>query len=180
MYSHLPPPFGSQVVVDECSFVILCCVVIAYIAFPPIYQFFLDVKITRLTATEPWGRTGLVGVKGMEELGTGPVDCGLGITASRRGTLTLSQGWVSLRRSSFSPCLLCMAGSRDLTRPLRIGMDSILTSFRQECSETSVGSKVRASVRQRPNRSGKTQLRIIMLQCILHSHLTDPRLTPRF
>jgi hypothetical protein len=44
-----------------------------HIGFPPIHQFFLDVKVTRLTATDPGGGTGLMGVKGMEELGAGPV-----------------------------------------------------------------------------------------------------------
>lgn len=41
---------------------------------PPIHQFFLDVKVTRLTATDPGCGTGLMGVKGMEELGAGTVD----------------------------------------------------------------------------------------------------------
>ncbi len=44
-----------------------------HIGFPPIHQFFLDVKVTRLTATDPGCGTGLMGVKGMEELGAGLV-----------------------------------------------------------------------------------------------------------
>jgi hypothetical protein len=46
---------------------------LGHIGFPPIHQFFLDVKVMRLTATDPGGGT-LMGVKGMEELGAGPVD----------------------------------------------------------------------------------------------------------
>jgi hypothetical protein len=37
----------------------------------PIHQFFLDVKVMRLTATEPTGGTDLMGTG---EVGTGPVD----------------------------------------------------------------------------------------------------------
>jgi len=40
----------------------------------PIHQFFLDVKVMRLTATEPPGGTDLMGTDGMGELATGPVD----------------------------------------------------------------------------------------------------------
>lgn len=47
---------------------------LGHIGFPPIHQFFLDVKEMRLTATVPVGGTGLMGVIGMEELGAGPVD----------------------------------------------------------------------------------------------------------
>lgn len=39
----------------------------------PIHQFFLDVKVTRLTATEP-PETDLMGTIGTGELATGPVD----------------------------------------------------------------------------------------------------------
>jgi len=39
----------------------------------PIHQFFLDVKVTRLTATEPPG-TDLMGTDGTGELAVGPVD----------------------------------------------------------------------------------------------------------
>jgi hypothetical protein len=93
-----------------------------HIGFPPIHQFFLDVKVTRLTATDPEGGTGLMGVKGMEELGAGRADDVLNgekvvydlsvehywmdshsphrafvVTRAEprhRGTLTLSRGWV--------------------------------------------------------------------------------------
>ena len=40
--------------------------------------------------------------------------------------------------------ILAVQGFRDLTRPLHVGMDSISTGFRQKCSETSAGAKVRA------------------------------------
>jgi len=39
-----------------------------------IHQFFLDVKVMRLTATEPPGGTDLMDTDGMGELVTGPVD----------------------------------------------------------------------------------------------------------
>lgn len=45
---------------------------LGHIGFPPIHQFFLDVKVMRLTATDPEGGT-FMGVKGMEEVGAGPV-----------------------------------------------------------------------------------------------------------
>ena len=44
-----------------------------HIELPPIHQFFLDVNVMRLTATDPEGGT-FMGVKGIEELGAGPVD----------------------------------------------------------------------------------------------------------
>lgn len=47
---------------------------LGHIGFPPIHQFFLDVKEMRLTATDPLGGTDLMGVIGMEELGAGAVD----------------------------------------------------------------------------------------------------------
>jgi hypothetical protein len=40
----------------------------------PIHQFFLDVKVMRLTATEPPGGTDLMDTDGVGELATGPVD----------------------------------------------------------------------------------------------------------
>ena len=40
--------------------------VLRHIGFPPIHQFFLDVKVTRLTATDPTGGTDLIGFNGAE------------------------------------------------------------------------------------------------------------------
>jgi hypothetical protein len=46
---------------------------LGHIEFPPIHQFFLDVKVMRLTATDPGGGT-FMDEKGIEELGAGAVD----------------------------------------------------------------------------------------------------------
>jgi hypothetical protein len=42
-------------------------------ACAPIHQFFLDVKVMRLTATEPTDGTALMGANGRDELDMGPV-----------------------------------------------------------------------------------------------------------